>query len=72
MNTDKGTNVLAILGVAAVSMEQMPDGNLKSILLTVISILGCVVLYLIKGESKTIDTSKSLEDVVKEGRDEDK
>lgn len=70
LGTDQGTNVLSILGFTAVTLSQMPDGNVKSILLTIISLAGCVVLYLIKGEKKEIDMSKPLEDVLREGRED--
>ena len=72
LGTDKGTNVLSILGFTAVSISQMPDGNVKSILLTVVSLAGCVVLFLIKGDKQEVDESKPIEEVLDDGRDENK
>ena len=71
LSTDKGTNVLSLIGAAALSANQLPEGNLKTFILTLLSFAGCVVLYLIRGENHVIDESVPLEDVLKEGRDED-
>lgn len=69
LSTDKGTTALSIIGLAATEVAHMPEGNIRSMLLTALSLMGCIVLYLIKGDSKSIDESEPLEDVLTKGRE---
>jgi len=69
LSTDAGFNGYAILVPAMGVVSTMPDSHERSILLAIICIATAIVGYMTKGETKSIDPDKSIQDVLDEGRE---
>ena len=72
LNTNQGFNAFAVLVPAIGIVDQMPDGNFKWVLLTIISLVTALVGFKTTGEiSSPVEDeleSDSIHEIVKKGR----
>lgn len=77
MNTNSGMNWLGLLFMAMGGINEMPEGTMKSALLSICLICSALIAFATRGSGlnkdqakEVLDVSKDLQDVLGEGRED--
>ena len=69
LNTNQGFNALAVLIPAIAIIQDMPEGNGKTILLGILLLATALTGILTRGDKQPLDQSEDIHDVLKKGRE---